>query len=180
MVILYWNIGTAINKHSVWGNKFIENLAKDIKLDFPNAKGYSVRNLKYMAKFAKTYPDFEFVQRAVAQIPWRHNVTLLDKVKNAEERKWYIQEIINNGWSRDWLAAQIESRLYERQAIAHKATNFDLRLPPPQSELAKQTMKDPYILKSRSYGGGVVSPVLAFCAAILWNFASIDSLIIPL
>jgi predicted nuclease of restriction endonuclease-like (RecB) superfamily len=79
---LYWNIGNAINNHSVWGNKFIENLSRDIRLEFPDAKGYSVRNLKYMAKFAKTYPGFEIVQRTVAQIPWRHNIALIDKVKS--------------------------------------------------------------------------------------------------
>jgi predicted nuclease of restriction endonuclease-like (RecB) superfamily len=76
LMLLYWNIGSSINDHSVWGNKFIENLARDIKHDFPDMKGYSVRNLKYMAKFAKTYPDLEFVQRTVAQIPWRHNIAL--------------------------------------------------------------------------------------------------------
>ncbi|MDR2197703.1 MAG: DUF1016 N-terminal domain-containing protein, partial [Coriobacteriales bacterium] len=70
LVELYWNIGNDINGHSVWGNKFIENLSRDIKLEFPDAKGYSVRNLKYMAKFAKTYPEFGIVQRTVAQIPW--------------------------------------------------------------------------------------------------------------
>lgn len=107
MVMLYWNIGTVINDHSVWGNKFIENLARDIKIDSPHAKGYSLRNLKYMSKFAKIYPDLEFVQRSVAQIPWRHNIVLIDKIKDENERNWYVQEVITNGWSRDWLVAQI-------------------------------------------------------------------------
>lgn len=70
MILLYHNIGKIINEHKTWGSKFIDSLAKDIKLAFPNATGYSVRNLKYMAKFAETYPDTEFVQRVVAQIPW--------------------------------------------------------------------------------------------------------------
>ena len=98
-----------------------------------------------MAKFARTYPDIEFVQRTVAQIPWRHNVALLDKVKDEAQRIWYAQKIIENGWSRDWLVTQIEYQLYERQALAEKTTNFPLRLAPPQSDLAEQTMKDPYI-----------------------------------
>ncbi|MFP3153376.1 PDDEXK nuclease domain-containing protein [Lachnospiraceae bacterium ZAX-1] len=125
-------------------------------MDFPNAKGYSLRNLKYMAKSAKTYSDLEFVQRTVAQIPWRHNVALLDKVKDENERNWYVQEVIANGWSRDWLVAQIENKLYQRQALAHKVTNFDLRLPPPQSELVKQTMKDPYIFDFIEDHDGIV------------------------
>jgi len=145
LITLYWNIGNVINQHNSWGSKFIDNLSRDIKFEFPNAKGYSVRNLKYMAKFAKTYTNFTFVQRNVAQIPWRHNTAILDKVKDSNEREWYITEVIKNGWSRDWLITQIENNLYKRQVIVHKVTNFDLRLPSPQSELVKQTMKDPYI-----------------------------------
>ncbi|MGL6196917.1 MAG: PDDEXK nuclease domain-containing protein [Thermoguttaceae bacterium] len=145
MIILYWNIGKVIIENSKWGNKFVENLARDIKSEFPNAKGYSVRNLKYMQKFAEEYPDFEIVQRTVAQLSWRHNIALLDKIKDIGEREWYALETIRNGWSRDWLVSQMEKKLFERQVTTHKATNFDLRLPPSQSELVKQTMKDPYI-----------------------------------
>ena len=144
-ILLYWNIGTVINEHSEWGNKFIDNLARDIKLDFPEAKGYSVRNFKYMAKFAKDYPDLEFVQRAVAQIPWGHNIVLMDKVKSEEQRLWYIQKAIENGWSRDWLSTQIGNKLFERQVISDKVTNFEHTLPSPQSELAKETLKSPYV-----------------------------------
>ena len=145
LVMLYYNIGLIINEHKTWGNKFIENLAKDIKLAFPNSTGYSVRNLKYMSKFAAEYPDREFVQQVVAQIPWGHNIALLDKIVNITERKWYIEKTRENGWSRNVLIHQIESGLYERQAIAEKISNFESRLPAPQSELAVQTMKDPYI-----------------------------------
>ena len=145
LILLYHAIGEVINAHKIWGNKFIENLAKDIKLAFPNTKGYSVRNLKYMAKFARTYPDRQFVQTVSAQIPWSHNVAILDKVKDAEQRTWYIQKAAENGWSHSVLIHQIESGLYHRQALAEKVSNFELRLPPPQSELAVQTMKDPYI-----------------------------------
>lgn len=145
LICLYYDIGSAINEHKTWGNKFIENLATDIRLAFPEAKGYSVRNLKYMAKFATTYPDREFVQTVSAQIPWSHNTAILDKVKDAEQRVWYIKKTAENGWSHNVLIHQIESGLYERQALAEKISNFETRLASPQSELAVQTMKDPYI-----------------------------------
>ena len=101
--------------------------------------------MKYMAKFAEIYPDREFVQQVVAQIPWGHNIVLLDKVADMDERKWYIKKSAENGWSRNVLVHQIESNLYQRQVLADKVTNFDHRLPSPQSELAAQTMKDPYV-----------------------------------
>ena len=145
LIMLYYNIGKVINAHKTWGSKFIDNLAADIKLSFPNTTGYSARNLKYMAKFAATYPDIEFVQTVSAQITWSHNVALLDKVKDDNIRVWYMQKTIENGWSHSVLIHQIESGLYERQAIAEKISNFENRLASPQSELAVQTMKDPYI-----------------------------------
>ena len=143
--MLYHDIGCVINEHKVWGNKFIENLARDIRLEFPEKKGFSQRNLKYMAKFASIYPDREFVQQVVAQIPWGHNIVLLDKVQDADKRLWYAETCQKNGWSRNVLVHQIESSLYERQVLADKISNFDRRLPSTQSELAVQTMKDPYV-----------------------------------
>ena len=98
LIMLYYHIGKVINEHKTWGNKFIENLAADIKLSFPSTKGYSVRNLKYMAKFAETYPDEEFVQTVSAQIPWSHNIAILEKVKDSDQRIWYIQKTAENGW----------------------------------------------------------------------------------
>ena len=145
MLLLYYDIGGIINEHKTWGNKFIDNLAVDIRTAFPESKGYSVRNLKYMAKFAQTYPEREFVQQVVAQIPWGHNVVLMDKVADENERKWYIQKTVENGWSRNVLVHQIESGLYQRQVLADKVSNFECRLPSPQSELAVQAMKDPYV-----------------------------------
>lgn len=141
LVLLYHSIGCMINTHKEWGNKFIDNLAADIRREFPGSKGYSVRNLKHMAKFAEAYPDREFVQTVSAQIPWSHNLAILDKVKSPEERIWYIQKTTENGWSYNVLIHQIESKLYERQALAHKVSNFENRLPSPQSALALQTMK---------------------------------------
>ena len=99
----------------------------------------------YLANFALAYPDEEFVQQPVAQIPWGHNTVLLDKLSSSEERLWYAEKVIENGWSRNVLIHQIEGGLYQRQAIASKITNFEARLPASQSELALQTMKDPYL-----------------------------------
>lgn len=145
MLLLYHDIGCVINEHKSWGNKFIDNLATDIRIAFPESKGYSVRNLKYMAKFAEIYPDREFVQTVSAQIPWSHNIAILEKVKDPQQRIWYMVKTAENGWSHNVLIHQIESGLYHRQVLADKVTNFDHRLPSPQSELAVQTMKDPYV-----------------------------------
>lgn len=144
LIMLYYNIGRIINEHKTWGNKFIENLASDIRISFPDTKGYSIRNLKYMAKFAAEYTE-EIVQEALAQITWYHNITLMDKIHDIDKRLWYAHKIAENGWSRNVLVHQIESGLYEQQATVDKISNFESRLPAPQSELAVQTMKDPYI-----------------------------------
>ena len=114
LIMLYWNIEKIINAHKSWGNKFIENLAQDIKIDFPDMKGFSVRNLKYMSKFAATYDDIEFVQTVSAQIPWSHNVAILDKVKDYDVKLWYMKQTIEHGWSHSVLVHQIESDLYSR------------------------------------------------------------------
>jgi len=153
---LYWNIGRVINEHSQWGNKFVENLARDIKLDFPKAKGYSVRNLKYMAKFARTFPENEIVQSITAQITWTHSNALLDKVKEREVMIWYAERTAEAGWTVDTLKEQIDNKLYERQALVQKASNFQKRLEPPQSNLAEQTMKDPYMFDFVQYSEGMV------------------------
>ena len=142
---LYHAIGAVINTHKVWGSRFVENLAADIKLSFPEMKGYSVRNLKYMAKFAARFPADEIVQAPLAQITWYHHITLMDKIKEPAAHIWYAEQAAKNGWSRNVLVHQVESGLYQRQALAEKVSNFELRLPSPQSELAIQTMKDPYI-----------------------------------
>lgn len=118
LIMLYYNIGKIINEHKMWGNKFVENLAADIRLSFHDVKGYSVRNLKYMAKFALQYNDVQFVQQVVAQLPWGHNIVLLDKLSGKESLEWYIVKAVENGWSRNVLVHQIESGLYERQKLA--------------------------------------------------------------
>lgn len=155
LMFMYWHIGKIILENSQWGNKFIDNLSLDLKIEFPEIKGFSVRNLKYMKKFAEEYPDFEFVQEVLAQITWYHNVILMDKVDNMEERKWYIKETVQNGWSSNMLKMQISGKVYERQALAEKITNFKLTLPSVQSDLAIQTMKDPYLFDFISIKGKV-------------------------
>ena len=155
LMFMYWHIGKIILENTQWGNKFIDNLSIDLKMEFPEIKGFSVRNLKYMRKFAEEYPDFEFVQEVLAQITWYHNIILMDKIDNIEERKWYIKEIVQNGWSSNMLKMQINGKVYERQALAEKITNFDLTLPSVQSDLATQTMKDPYLFDFISIKGKV-------------------------
>lgn len=153
LVLLYWQIGQEIlerQSQEGWGAKVISRLAKDLKAEFPEIKGFSTRNLKYMRTFADAYPDESIVQQAAAQIPWFHNCVLLDKVKDETERLWYIQQTIENGWSRAVLEYQIESKLYQRQGKA--ITNFDQALPKPQSELAQQILKSPYNFDFLSLG----------------------------
>lgn len=145
LVLLYWRIGREIlEKQSKlgWGAKVIDRLSVDLRHAFPEMKGFSPRNLKYMRKIAETYPEEEFVRQAVAQIPWSHNCILVDKIKDKNKRVWYIQETIEHGWSRNILVHQIESGLYRRQGKA--LTNFEFTLPKPQSDLAQQILKDPY------------------------------------
>jgi len=144
LIQLYWHIGSILNAHKEWGNKFIQNLAQDIRTELPTATGYSVRNLKYMAQFAATYPD-GIGQQAVAQLPWGHNIALMAQVSDPSQRAWYAGQAVEHGWSRAILVVQIETQLYQRQVTAQKVTNFETRLLPPQSDLAVQALKDPYI-----------------------------------
>lgn len=153
VILLYWDLGRNILERQAtegWGSKVIDRLSKDLKRDFPEMKGFSSRNLKYMRKFAQAYPDREIVQRVAALIPWRHNQVLLDKVKEYDQRLWYAQKSLENSWSRDILAIQIESELYQRQGGA--VTNFEQTLPQAQSDLARQLIKDPYNFDFLSLG----------------------------
>jgi predicted nuclease of restriction endonuclease-like (RecB) superfamily len=145
LINLYLSIGKAISEKSTWGNKFVDNLSRDISLEFPNMKGFSRRNLLYMAKFYKEYQDNRIVQTLSAQISWSHNTYLLDNIKDKNVRIWYMQETIKAGWSYRVLIHQIENDLYKRQIATNKVDNFKVLLPSPQSELVKQATKDPYI-----------------------------------
>ncbi|MCB9202525.1 MAG: DUF1016 domain-containing protein [Flavobacteriales bacterium] len=146
LIILYWNIGNSILKQQQslgWSASVIPLLSKDLKKSFPKIKGYSERNLSYMLRFAKEYNDEVFLQQTVAKIPWGHNILLIEKLKNIKIRKWYIQKCIENNWSRDVLDFQIKSNLYKREGSS--INNFKNTLPKPFSDLANQTLKDPYI-----------------------------------
>jgi len=146
MVLMYWDIGKVIldrQEHQGWGAKVIDRLSHDLKTAFPDMKGFSPRNLKYMRTFAEAWPEREIVQRTVAQIPWRSNLALLDKLEDYQTRLWYAHNTIENGWSREILAMQIETNLHKRQGKA--INNFDLSLPPADSDMAAQVFKDPYL-----------------------------------
>jgi predicted nuclease of restriction endonuclease-like (RecB) superfamily len=146
MVELYWNIGNEIlrrQKDEGWGAKVIDRLSADLKEAYPAMSGFSPRNLKYMRRFAEQWSDFSFVQRTVAQIPWRSNIVLMDRLKDEQARRWYAQKTIECGWSRDVLDTMIASRLIERQGKA--VNNFDAAMPQPDSDLAREMFKDPYL-----------------------------------
>ena len=145
LVLLYWQIGCDIlerQSREGWGAKVIERLAHDLRNAFPTMKGFSPRNLKYMRAFAQAWPEAEFVQQAAAQLPWFHLCTLIDKLKTREERDWYLARAAEHSWSRNVLEMQIEMNLRGRSGQA--VTNFELRLPRPQSDLARESLKDPY------------------------------------
>ncbi len=146
LLIMYWEIGKLIlerQEQHAWGSKVLEQLAIDLKKTFPDMQGFSRRNLLYMRKFAAEYPDLLIVQQVVAQISWSHNIRLLDKCSNKEERLWYANKALEHGWSRNVMVMQIETSLYERSGKA--ITNFQEKLPSAQSDMAQQMMKDPYI-----------------------------------
>lgn len=170
---LYWSIGKQIldkQEKQGWGKKVIEQLSKDLTMKYPDDRGYSVRNLKYMRQFADAYPCFpfvqvplaqlkelpilqaalaklenegtEFVQVSLAQISWYHHISLLSRVKDDAERACYITETAQNGWSRDVMLMQIDNGYIH--AKGHAINNFEQTLPPPQSDLARHIFKDPY------------------------------------
>jgi predicted nuclease of restriction endonuclease-like (RecB) superfamily len=153
LINLYWIIGRDIlerQQQQGWGSKVIDRLAQDLKKSFPDLKGFSARNLKYMRKFAEAWPDSEFVQQPAAQLPWFHICTIMDKLKQPESRLWYMQKAVELGWSRNVLVHQIENQLIAREGKA--ITNFEKNLTQQHSELARQTLKDPYIFDFLTLG----------------------------
>ena len=127
LIMLYFRLGKILNDNYKYGNKFIEEVAHELKIEYPNSKGYSVRNLKYMKKFYLEYKDDELMQRCVAQVPWRHNIVLMSKY----------------GWSKDMLLIQIENNYHLRIGSSDK--NFKKSLSNDESDLANNIVKDPYI-----------------------------------
>ncbi len=146
LILLYWQIGQNILSRQTnegWGTKVIDRLSFDLKEAFPDMGGFSPRNLKYMRAFAEAYPDIAIVQRVVAQIPWKSNLALLDKLKDYDLRLWYTQKTLENGWSQSVLVFQMESVLHRR--LGQSDNNFAVSLPLEQSDMAVQIFKDPYI-----------------------------------
>jgi len=149
MLSMYWEIGKSIS-HKVevmkWGSGIVEVLSKDLKKLFPNQKGFSRTNLFYMKKWYEFYttPEIEIekVQQLVGQIPWGQNVVIISKSNTLQEALFYLHKTVQNSWSRVVLKHQIELNLYVRQGKA--ITNFEQTLLEPHSELAQETLKDPY------------------------------------
>ncbi|NJA06491.1 DUF1016 domain-containing protein [Methylococcaceae bacterium WWC4] len=146
LILLYWQIGRDILERQAkqgWGAKVIERLSHDLRTAFPDMKGFSRANLMYMRAFAEAWPDAEIVQQLVGRLPWGHNLVLLSKLKEVESRKRYAERAIEYGWSRNVLNIHIETRLLEREGNA--VTNFEANLPKPHSDLAHESLKDPYL-----------------------------------
>ncbi|MEM7573884.1 MAG: PDDEXK nuclease domain-containing protein [Bacteroidota bacterium] len=150
LVLLYWEVGKLIVEKQAehgWGAGVIKQLAADLKKEFPSRKGLSARNLEYMRRFYLTYKDFINAQQLVAQIPWGHNMLLLDSVKTAAAREFYLKTAAQQGWSRNILQLQIKNQAYERSRLEPKQHNFDQTLPEQQAKQAEDAMKSSYNLE---------------------------------
>jgi len=147
MITLYFTIGSMIYKRQKelgWGAKVIDKLSHDISKEFPEMKSFSTRNMKRMLRFYKEYSDeFSKVPLLVAQIPWTHNIILLEKIKDKELRYWYIQKVLENGWSKDVMSLMIKNELHKREG--NLVSNFQNVLPANESDLVQQSFKDPYL-----------------------------------
>jgi predicted nuclease of restriction endonuclease-like (RecB) superfamily len=153
LLLLYWSIGGEISARfqtEKWGGKIVDRLAHDLQAEFPGVEGFSPRNLRYMRSFAEAWPDSQILQQVAAKLPWGHHMVLLDKVKGSGQRSWYLRAALEYGWSRAILVHQIDGRLHERQGKA--LTNFSRTLPPGDSDLAEQILKDPYNFDFLSLG----------------------------
>lgn len=148
LIGMYFRIGKCISENQTYGSNFINSLSVALKTEFPEASGYSPRNLARMKKFYEEYRELSNLPTALANLPWSFNILLIDKVKEAEKRIWYAEKCIENGWSFVVTDHQIDLQLYERQADnAKKLTNFSEKLPAIQGELATDILKDPYIFE---------------------------------
>lgn len=148
LLSMYFRIGKMIADNTKYGNNFVNELSKSLKMEFPDSDGYSPRNLARMRKFYTTYKDLSILPMPLAKLPWSFNCLLIDKVDDIDKRVWYAEKCIENGWSHVVLDHQIDLNLYERQAdSSKKLTNFNDRLPAPQSELSRDIIKDPYIFE---------------------------------
>lgn len=146
VVLMYYRIGKGLIENSKYGNRFIDTLATDLKLDFPNMQGLSARNLRYMKRFTKEFEYDSILQHNVAKLPWTTITTIMDKIKDNDERIWYIEKTLENLWSRTVLEHQIATNLYERQALNdNKISNYKETLPIELGKRALEMLKDPYI-----------------------------------
>lgn len=188
LITLYWEIGQQIverQEKAGWGDAVITQLEQDLKREMPDLEGFSRRNLYRMRMLYLTYRDQgEVVPQLVAQMPWGHNIVLVEKVKDPAEREWYLQQALEQGWSRNILIHQIESRLYDRQATLIKSHNFEQTLPTPQSELMQQALKDPYVFdfltlqqgaKERDLQNGLLEKLRDFLVELGHGFAFMGS-----
>lgn len=152
LIGFYWDLGkmmTAISDKTSWGNNWVEQMSKDLQKEFPDMDGFSKTNLYNIRRLYLFYLDDPIFHQLGGKIPWRHHVEIFSKAKTLPEAHFYIKQTIENGWSRDVLALQIKSNLHSRQGNA--VTNFTNTLPSPQSEMAIQTMKDPYLFDFLSF-----------------------------
>lgn len=185
LVLLYWSIGNDIltrQREQGWGTKIIERLSADLRREFPNMQGFSSRNLKYMRSFAAAWQDEAIVQEVLAQLTWYHNIALIEKIVDREQRLWYAKSAVEFGWSRNVLVHQIETRLFERQGKA--ISNFERTLPEPMSDLAQQLLKDPYNFdfltlhkdaRERELQDGLVAHIRQFLLEMGKGFAFVGS-----
>jgi predicted nuclease of restriction endonuclease-like (RecB) superfamily len=144
LITLYWQIGHDIRDRQAthgWGARVVDRLAADLRTEFPDSRGFSSANLRYMRAFAAAWPDPAILQRVVGKLPWGQNIELL-AVKDPAARLWYAEAALEHGWSRPVLTAQIDTQAHARQGQA--LTNFARVLPPETSDLAQQVLKDPY------------------------------------
>lgn len=181
LVGLYWHIGNDIlqrQQTASWGDKVLQRLASNLRAAFPEMKGFSLANLKFMRAFAQAWPDAAIGQQAVSQLPWGHNVMLLTKLKDPAQRLRYAEQAIAEGWSRSTLEANIRDQLLQRQGRA--VTNFQARLPSPHSQLAHDALKDPYLFdflglgntaQERAIEAGLVQHVTRFLLELGSGFA---------
>ena len=149
LISLYWDIGESIvakQEELGWGQKIIQKLSEDLQKEFPKNSGFSERNLKYMRQFYLEYKDSPKMQPLVAQIPWSHNIIILDKTKNDYEKEYYCRMVLKYGWSKRILGHQIETKSFERFLADTKSHNFDTTLPVEMQERVEPVVKDNYML----------------------------------
>jgi len=193
LLLFYWELGADIvekQKSSSWGDGFLKTLSKDLMSEFPEIKGFSVRSLKYIRQWYTFYRDYNLIgQQAVAQIennpitqifniPWGHNIAIISKCKNIDEALFYVNSTVKNNWSRNVLIHQIENGLYQREGKA--ISNFSATLPIPQSDLAQQLIKDPYVFdfltlsadyNERELESGLIEQITKFLLELGAGFA---------